>query len=90
MSDEAVRDTYPQVSPHQSCSALSGCLVRSWPPRRRGTWVGASCAGTRWWCTCEPQAFDLLVYLVKHRDRVVPKHELLDGCGVMRSCRRRT
>lgn len=26
----------------------------------------------------EPQAFDLLVYLVTHRDRVVPKHELLD------------
>lgn len=26
----------------------------------------------------EPQAFDLLVYLVSHRDRVVPKHELLD------------
>lgn len=27
----------------------------------------------------EPQAFDLLVYLVEHRDRVVPKIELLDG-----------
>ena len=27
----------------------------------------------------EPQAFDLLVYLVEHRDRVVPKTELLDG-----------
>ncbi len=27
----------------------------------------------------EPQAFDLLVYLVQHRDRVVPKHELLDA-----------
>ncbi|MEQ1786578.1 MAG: winged helix-turn-helix domain-containing protein [Acidimicrobiales bacterium] len=27
----------------------------------------------------EPQAFDLLVYLVEHRDRVVPKAELLDG-----------
>ena len=26
----------------------------------------------------EPQAFDLLAYLVAHRDRVVPKHELLD------------
>jgi predicted ATPase/DNA-binding winged helix-turn-helix (wHTH) protein len=26
----------------------------------------------------EPQAFDLLVYLAEHRDRVVPKHELLD------------
>jgi predicted ATPase/DNA-binding winged helix-turn-helix (wHTH) protein len=26
----------------------------------------------------EPQAFDLLVYLVTHRDRVVPKAELLD------------
>ncbi len=26
----------------------------------------------------EPQAFDLLVYLVEHRDRVVPKAELLD------------
>jgi len=27
----------------------------------------------------EPQAFDLLVYLIEHRDRVVPKNELLDG-----------
>jgi len=27
----------------------------------------------------EPQAFDLLVYLVDHRDRLVPKTELLDG-----------
>ncbi len=27
----------------------------------------------------EPQAFDLLVYLVEHRDRVVPKAELLDS-----------
>ncbi len=27
----------------------------------------------------EPQAFDLLVYLVEHRDRVVGKVELLDG-----------
>ena len=26
----------------------------------------------------EPQAFDLLVHLLEHRDRVVPKHELLD------------
>lgn len=26
----------------------------------------------------EPQAFDLLVHLVEHRARVVPKHELLD------------
>ncbi len=26
----------------------------------------------------EPQAFDLLAYLIEHRDRVVPKHELLD------------
>ncbi len=27
----------------------------------------------------EPQAFDLLTYLVEHRDRVVPNAELLDG-----------
>jgi predicted ATPase len=27
----------------------------------------------------EPQAFDLLVHLIEHRDRVVPKIELLDG-----------
>lgn len=27
----------------------------------------------------EPQAFDLLTYLVAHRDRVVPKRELLEG-----------
>lgn len=27
----------------------------------------------------EPQAFDLLVYLIEHRDQVVPKVELLDG-----------
>jgi DNA-binding winged helix-turn-helix (wHTH) protein len=26
----------------------------------------------------EPQVFDVLVYLLQHRDRVVPKHELLD------------
>jgi DNA-binding winged helix-turn-helix (wHTH) protein len=26
----------------------------------------------------EPQAFDLLAYLVAHRDRVVPKSELLE------------
>lgn len=27
----------------------------------------------------EPQVFDVLTYLVEHRDRVVPKHELLDN-----------
>ena len=27
----------------------------------------------------EPQAFDVLVYLVSHRDRVVPKDELMDA-----------
>ena len=27
----------------------------------------------------EPQAFDVLVYLVQHRDRVVPKEELMDS-----------
>ncbi len=27
----------------------------------------------------EPQAFDLLVYLIEHRDRVVTKNDLLDG-----------
>lgn len=27
----------------------------------------------------EPQVFDLLVYLIEHRDRVVPKEELLDN-----------
>ncbi|HEX6424753.1 MAG TPA: winged helix-turn-helix domain-containing protein [Acidimicrobiales bacterium] len=27
----------------------------------------------------EPQVFDLLVYLIEHRDRVVPKEELLDS-----------
>lgn len=27
----------------------------------------------------EPQAFDVLVYLVRHRDRVVPKEELMDA-----------
>ena len=27
----------------------------------------------------EPQAFDVLVYLVAHRDRVVPKEELMDA-----------
>jgi pimeloyl-ACP methyl ester carboxylesterase len=27
----------------------------------------------------EPQAFDVLVYLVRHRDRVVPKEELMDS-----------
>ena len=27
----------------------------------------------------EPQVFDLLLYLIRHRDRVVRKHELLDG-----------
>jgi predicted ATPase/DNA-binding winged helix-turn-helix (wHTH) protein len=27
----------------------------------------------------EPQAFDLLVYLIEHRDEVVTKHDLLDG-----------
>jgi DNA-binding winged helix-turn-helix (wHTH) protein len=26
----------------------------------------------------EPQVFDVLVHLVRHRDRVVPKEELLD------------
>jgi DNA-binding response OmpR family regulator len=29
----------------------------------------------------EPQAFDVLAYLVAHRDRVVPKEELMDGLG---------
>ena len=27
----------------------------------------------------EPQAFDVLAYLVSHRDRVVAKEELMDG-----------
>src|SRR6185369_3611921 len=27
----------------------------------------------------EPQVFDVLAYLVNHRDRVVPKHELMDN-----------
>lgn len=27
----------------------------------------------------EPRAFDLLRYLIEHKDRVVPKHELLDS-----------
>jgi DNA-binding winged helix-turn-helix (wHTH) protein/tetratricopeptide (TPR) repeat protein len=27
----------------------------------------------------EPQVFDVIAYLVQHRDRVVPKHELLDN-----------
>src|SRR6266508_6610778 len=27
----------------------------------------------------EPQAFDVLAYLVSHRERVVPKEELMDG-----------
>jgi DNA-binding winged helix-turn-helix (wHTH) protein len=26
----------------------------------------------------EPQVFDVLAYLIRHRDRVVPKTELLD------------
>lgn len=29
-------------------------------------------------CPMEPQVFDVLVYLVEHRDRVVPKQELFD------------
>lgn len=33
----------------------------------------------------EPQVFDLLVYLIRHRDRVVRKHELLDGLWPDRS-----
>ena len=27
----------------------------------------------------EPKAFDVLAYLLRHRDRVVPKQELLDA-----------
>ena len=29
--------------------------------------------------TLEPQVFDLLTYLVRNRDRVVSKHDLIDG-----------
>ena len=29
-------------------------------------------------CTVEPQVFDLLVYLVRHSDRIVSRRELLD------------
>jgi DNA-binding response OmpR family regulator len=29
----------------------------------------------------EPQAFDVLAYLVQHRERVVPKEELMDRSG---------
>ena len=29
----------------------------------------------------EPKVFDASVYLVRHRDRVVPKEELLDEAG---------
>lgn len=35
-------------------------------------------AGTRV-LTLQPRVFDLMVYLVRHRDRVVPKDELLDA-----------
>ena len=36
----------------------------------------------------EPQAFDVLTYLVSHRDRVVPKEELMDAGGAAGSSRR--
>ena len=34
------------------------------------------CAGQL--CKLEPQVFNILAYLIAHRDRVVTKHELLD------------
>ena len=36
----------------------------------------------------EPKVFDLLRFLITHRDRLVTKEELLDGCGATRSSRR--
>ena len=39
-----------------------------------------SCAGTSHPVEIEPKVFDVLVYLLEHRDRVVTKEELLEHC----------
>ena len=41
------------------------------------TRIAANCAGDRRLVAVEPQVFDLLVHLVRHRDRVVSKDDLL-------------
>ena len=48
-------------------SLIINCLI----------WIGASCAGAREAIPVEPQVFDLLVYLVQNRDRVVSKDDLI-------------
>ena len=39
--------------------------------------IAASCAGEPALVAVEPQVFDLLVHLIRHRDRVVSKDDLL-------------
>ncbi len=41
------------------------------------TWTGASCGAARDAVAVEPQVFDLLVYLLENRDRVVSKDDLI-------------
>ena len=45
------------------------------------------CAGTA--VHIEPQVFDLLVHLIRNRDRIVCKDELIDAIGRVASSRRR-
>ena len=44
----------------------------------RSTSIAASCVAVRSLCRVEPQVFDLLVHLIRHRDRVVSKDDLLE------------
>lgn len=39
-------------------------------------------------CPIEPRVYDVLLYLIHHRDRVVSKQELLDSCMARDVCQR--
>ena len=58
---------YPDAG--QPCSSFSATI--------RSTSAGASCGAAQHLIEIEPQVFDLLVYLVRNRDRVVSKDDLI-------------
>lgn len=47
---------------------------------RRELWRGSEPV------SLEPQVFDLLLYLIQNRDRVVSKDDLIAGCVPVREC----
>ena len=62
---------------------MHGCGTRS--RGSRSTLIGSRSRRGDEVVHVEPQVFDVLVYLVEHRDTVVTKTELLDACGATAS-----